>query len=385
MRDVSIIGIGQTPVGEHWGRGLRDLAMEAIQAALQDAGNPAVDALYVGNMLGGGLSRQEHLSALVADFAGLRGVAALRTEAAGASGGLALRQGLLAVASGYHERVLVLGVEKMTDMLGSERDAVMLTSVDADYDGSQGVTPEANGGLLMRRYLHEYGLELSDMAGFSVNAHSNGALNKDAMYRNRLKPESYARAPMVANPVNLFDAAPYADGAAAVILAASESAPDLVPRPVRVTGSAVATDALSLASRNRLLELSGAGLSARRAFEQAGIGPDEVDLFELHDEFSVLAALALEACGFAEKGEGWKLAADGHIGLTGRVPVSTFGGLKARGNPGGATGVYQAVEIARQLRGEAGDNQVSDARIGVAQNLGTLGATAVTHVFEAVE
>jgi acetyl-CoA C-acetyltransferase len=377
--------VGQTPVGEHWETGLRHLAFDALRAGLEDAGNPQVDGVFVGNMLGGELSRQEHLGALVADFAGLRGVGAVRVEAAGASGGAALRQGVLAVASGYADVALVVGVEKMTDVVGSDRTAAFLTSADADYEGAHGVTPLALGALVMRRYLHEHGIEVADLAGFSVNAHANGSHNPNAMFRNLLKVESFARAPMVAEPVNLFDAAPDADGAAAVVLAAGDRAADSVPKPVRVAASVVATDTLSLHDRSDLLALSAVELSARRAYEQAGISPDEIDLFELHDAFTVLAALSLEACGFAERGKGWQLANHENISLEGKFPISTFGGLKARGNPGGATGVYQAVEVVHQLRGEAGESQVKEARRGMIQSLGGLGATAVTHIFEAVE
>jgi len=383
MREVSIIGVGQTPVGEHWDSGLRHLALEAIQAALNDAGRPEVDGLFVGNMLGGEISRQEHLGALIADFAGLRGIEAVRVEAAGASGGAALRQGVLGVASGYLDAALVVGVEKLTDRVGSDRTAALLTGVDADYEGTQGATPAALGALVMRRYLHEYGLELADMAGFSVNAHANGSRNPNAMYRNLIKAESFARAPMVAEPVNLFDAAPEADGAAAVVLVATERAGDMVPNPVRVAASAVATDALPLHDRPDPLTLTAAERSARRAYQQANVGPENIDFFELHDGFTIMAALSLEAGGFARRGQGWKLATEPHegIGLEGRLPISTFGGLKARGNPGGATGIYQAVEVVLQLRGQAGENQVADARLGMAQNLGGFGATAVTHIF----
>jgi acetyl-CoA C-acetyltransferase len=221
------------------------------------------------------------------------------------------------------------------------------------------------------------------MAGFSVNAHANGSRNPNAMYRNLVRAESFARAPMVAEPVNLFDAAPEADGAAAVVLVATERAGDMVPSPVRVTASAVATDALPLHDRPDPLALAAAELSARRAYEQADVGPENIDFFELHDGFTIMAALSLEACGFARPGQGWKLGADAsaEIGLEGKLPIATFGGLKARGNPGGATGVYQAIEAVLQLRGQAGENQVADARLGMTQNLGGFGATAVTHIF----
>jgi acetyl-CoA C-acetyltransferase len=200
------------------------------------------------------------------------------------------------------------------------------------------------------------------------------------MFRNRLKPEAFAAAAVIADPVSLFDMAPLADGAAAVILTNSERAMDMVPRPIRVAGSALATDTVALHDRRNVLKLEAAARSAQRALAQAGLTIDDLDLFELHDSYTVMAALSLEACGFAGSGEGWKLAADGAISRSGRIPISTFGGLKARGNPAGATGVYQIVEVARQLRGDAGDCQIPGARIGMAQNLGSSGATAVSHV-----
>jgi acetyl-CoA C-acetyltransferase len=380
MTNVSIIGIGQTQVGEHWETSLRHLAWYAIEAALDDAAVGTVDALYVGNMLAGDLSGQDHLGALVADFAGLRGIEAVAVEAADASGGAAMRQGVLAVMSGLVETALVVGVEKVTDQTGNAITTALTTGHDADWEAMHGITPAAVAALMMRRYMHEYGVTLADFAGFSVNAHANGAANPMAMFRNRLKPEAFATAAVIADPVSLFDMAPLADGAAAVILTNGERAMDMVPRPIRVAGSALATDTVALHDRRHVLKLEAAARSAGRALAQAGLTIDDLDLFELHDSYTVMAALSLEACGFAGPGEGWKLAADGQIGRSGRIPISTFGGLKARGNPAGATGVYQIVEVARQLRGDAGDCQIPGARVGMAQNLGSSGATAVTHV-----
>ncbi len=385
MRDVSIVGVGQVPVGEHWDQGLRQLALSAIRAALQDAGLPQVDAVIVGNALGGNLSGQNHVGALVADYAGLRGAEAVHVEAADASGGLALRHGALMVGSGAAEVVLVVGVEKPTDRTGSERDTALATVLDADYEAGPGGTPAAMAGLLMRRYLHEYGLQVAQFEGFSINAHANGALNEYAMYRNKLREGAFAKAPLVADPVNLFDSAPEGDGAAALLLMTTQRALDLGPRPVRVRASAAATDALALHNRPDLLRLEAVAQAAGRAFEQAEIGVDDLDLAELHDSYTVLTALQLEAIGAAGRGEGWRAAAEGQIARGGALPISTFGGLKARGNPLGATGVYQAVEIALQLRGEAGANQIPNARRALALNLGGLGGTAVAHIFERVE
>ena len=374
MTNVSIIGAGQTDVREHWETSIRHLAWYAIEAALDDA------HVYVGNMLSGQLSNQNHLGALVADFAGLRGVEAMTVEAADASGGAAMRQAVLAVESGLVDTALVVGVEKVTDETGSPVLAALATSLDSDYEVIHGQTLSGAGALLMRRYMHTYGVQLADFAGFSVNAHANAAANPRAMYRNRLKPEAFAAAPMVADPGSLFDEAPTGDGAAAVILTRADRAGDMVAQPVQVAASALATDALALHDRRDPLWLRAAEASARRALAAAGLSPEDIDVFELHDSFTVMAALALEACGFAARGEGWTLARDGAIRRDGRIPISTFGGLKARGNPVGATGVYQIVELVQQLRGKAGDCQVANARIGLAQNLGGTGATAVTHV-----
>ena len=380
--DVSIIGVGQTEVKEMWETSIRHLSWYAIEAALDDAHVSKVDALYVGNMLAGELSQQNHLGALVADFAGMRGIEAVTVEAADASGGAALRQAVLAVKSGMVETALAVGVEKMTDQTGASVTRAMATGLDTDYEMMQGLTMAGMGALIMRRYMYEHGVELADFAGFSVNAHANGADNPLAMFRNRLRAESFTTAPQVATPVSLFDMAPLADGAAAVIVTSKERAMDMVPQPVEIIGSAIATDAFALHDRRDLLWLKAAELSAKKAMAKAGVSHDDIDLFELHDSFTIMAALSLEATGFAEPGKGWQMARDGEIGRNGRLPISTFGGLKARGNPGGATGMYQIVEVARQLRGQAGNNQVEGAKIGMAQNLGGSGATAVTHILQ---
>ena len=385
MSNVSIIGIGQTDVREHWETSIRHLAWYAIEAALDNAHTTQIDALFVGNMLSGQINHQSHLGALIADFSGLRGIEAVTVEAAEASGGAALRQAIMAVQSGLIETAVVVGVEKMTDQTGAPVTAAQATALDADYEAMHGVTSAAIAALMMQRYMHEYSITVDDFAGFSVNAHANGALNPLAMYQNRLKAERFASAPQIAEPVSLFDAAPGGDGAAAVIVTRHDRAQDMVPKPVRIVGSAIATDTLSLHDRKSVTWLPAAEKSARRALQQAGVLPEQVDLFELHDSYTVMAALALEAAGFAERGMGWQLARDGEIGLNGRIPISTFGGLKARGNPVGATGIYQIVELVRQLRGEAGSNQVADAKIGMAQNIGGSGATAVTHLLRTTE
>lgn len=385
MTDVIIAGIGQTEAGEHWEIALRDLAYAAIKEALADSGGLKPQALFVGNMLAPNLSNQAHLGALLADHCGLRGIEAVTLEAAGASGGAALRQGYLAVKSGLVDVALVVGVEKFTDQVGDGVDAALATTSDSDFEAVQGLTASGQAALLMRRYIHEYGVPSDGFAGFALTAHANGAGNPRAMFRKAIRAEAYQQAEMVSDPLNLFDAAPNADGAAAVVLTRPDLLPPVYAHPlVKIAASAVSTDTLALHDRHDLLGFRAARESVELARHRAGVTLEEIDFFEYHDAYSIYAALSLEAAGFAPRGEGWKLAAQGAIARDGRIPCATMGGLKARGFLGGATGVYQAVEAALQLRGEAGACQVAGARLGLIQSLGGPASTAVTHILERI-
>ena len=382
MRDVSIIGIGQTEIGEHWHISVRDLGSRAIIAALKDAGIGRPDALYVGNMLSGPLARQEHLGPLLADWSGLRGIEALKVEAACAAGAAALRVGYMAVSSGLTNIAVVCGIEKMTDMWGAELTQALATAADAEYEQIHGLSFIAANALLMQRYLHEYGVHHDDFAGFVVNAHKNAVGNPHAQFRREIGFEDFKRARMIADPINMLDSAPVGDGASAVVLCASEQAKGFASKPVKIRASAVATDTVALHDRHDPLFLSAAYASAMKCYRDANVGPRDIDLFELHDAFTIISALSLEACGFAARGQGVRLAMEGAIAPEGPIPISTMGGLKARGHPVGATGVYQVVEVVQQLRGEAGTCQIPDARLGMTQNIGGSGATAITHILE---
>jgi acetyl-CoA C-acetyltransferase len=378
MREVAILGVGQTPVREHWGRSIRDLAVEAGRLAMEDAGLSRIDGLYVGNMTSGRLNQQRHLGVLVADFLGQWGVEAVKMEAACGSAGSAMRQGLIGVASGEMDAVLVIGVEKMTESPFAETTAALTGAADADYEVIHGVTFVGLNALIMRRYLHEYGYQQADFAPFALNAHANGAKNPMALFRQPIREKEYHQGRVVADPITLYDASPIGDGAAALLLVPAEKA----PQAVRVIGSASATDTLSVHDRHDLLWLAAAEQSAQRAYRQAGLGPDDMDLFEAHDAFSIMAALSLEACGFAERGQGVRLAQAGAILPDGQIPISTMGGLKARGHPVGATGIYQLAEATLQLRRAAGEAQIDGARVALAQNIGGSGATIVTHILQ---
>jgi acetyl-CoA C-acetyltransferase len=383
MTDIVIAGIGQTQVGEHWDIGLRELAFAAIQDAVKDAGGLKPQSLFVGNMLAPNLSNQAHLGVLLADYAGLLGIEAVTIEAAGASGGAALRQGYLAVKSGMVDVALIVGVEKFTDKIGSDVEEALSTASDSDFESVQGMTTTAQAALLMKRYMHENDVPKDGFAGFALTAHANGVANKHAMFRKAIKPETYAKAEMVSDPINMFDMAPNADGAAALVLTRRDLLPSEFHNPlVKIAGSAASSDTLALHDRKDMLYFDTAQISAGKAMKQASVILDEVDLFEYHDTFSIYAALQLEAIGFAIKGKGWKLAADNEIGIKGKIPCATMGGMKARGFPGGAAGVYQAVDAVTQLRGEAEANQIADAKTALIQSLGGPASTAVSHVLQ---
>lgn len=385
MHEVVIAGIGQTAVGEQWDLSLREMAFYALEAARNDAGGLRPQALYLANMLAPALSHQSHLATLVADFAGLQGIEAFTVEAAGASGGAALRMAYLAVASGLVDAAAAVGVEKMSDQTVTNVTAAEATATDSDYEAEHGLTPTAQASLLMRRYQHEFDTPPFAFGGFPLIAHANGATNKFAMFQKAIRPELYQRGGMVADPVNMFDVAPAADGAAAVLVTRPELLPKQFSHPlVRISGSSIVTDTLALHDRPEPLIFNAARLSVERACAMAGKLPLDMDLFELFDAYSIYGALSLEAAGLAERGKGWEMAQNGQLTLTGELPISTFGGLKARGNPGGATGLYQAVEAVLQLRGAGGQNQVADAKIALIQALGGPASTAASHVLERI-
>ena len=378
MLEVAILGVGQTAVREHWDLSIRQLAVDAGRAAMQDAGVKKVDAIFVGNMTSGRLNQQHQLGALVADYLGQWGVEAVKLEAACGSAGSAMRQGILGVASGEMEAVLVIGVEKMTETNLKETTAALTGAADADYETIHGVTFVGLNALIMRRYMHEYGYTHGDFAPFALNAHANGAKNPNAIFREPITQKMYDKGRIVAEPITLYDASPIGDGAAALLLVPAAKA----PTAVRVIGSSSSTDTLAIHDREDMLWLKAAEQSARQAYAQAGIGPDDVDLFELHDAFSIMAALSLEACGFAERGQGLRVAQAGDILPNGRIPIATMGGLKGRGHPVGATGLYQIAEATLQLRGQAGEAQIDGAHIAMTQNIGGSGATIATHILQ---
>jgi len=321
MRQVAILGIGQTKIDEHWDLSLREIGGNAAFAAMQDAGVDKVDALFVGNMLSPLVSGQNQLGAFFSDWIGLWGQESVKVEAACASGAAGFRAGLMAVASGDLDSALVVGVEKMTDKAGHDVTAALATAADADYEVEQGISFVGINALIMRRYMHEHGWKHADFAPFSINAHANAMHNPFARLHQKITVDQFEKSSMVATPVNLLDASPTGDGAAAVVIVPAERVASLNGKPrILVAGSASATDSIAVHSRKDPLFLSAAYQSAQRAYEMANVGPEDVNVFELHDAFSIMSALSLEACGFAERGQGVRLGLENEISPTGRVP-----------------------------------------------------------------
>src|SRR4030042_2118065 len=311
MREVAILGIGQTPVDEHWDKSLKELAGEAIFAALNDAQRDTADALFIGNMLPGILSKQENLVSLISEWIGIPGIEAEKVEAACGSGAAAVRAGLIAVSSEEVDSALVVGVEKMTESMPAETTEALATAADADYEAAQGLSFVAINALVMQLYLHTYGWKHTDFAPFSINAHANAMHNPYARLHEKITEKDYINARMVAEPINLLDASPTGDGAAAVLLVHAFSVSVNDRRMIKIIGSASATDSIAIHSRKDPLWLSAAEKSAHKAYDQAGVSTDDIDFFELHDAFSIMSVLSLEACGFAERGKGPRVGLDG--------------------------------------------------------------------------
>ncbi|MCJ7755703.1 MAG: thiolase domain-containing protein [Thermoanaerobaculales bacterium] len=373
-----------TEFGELWSDSLRTIWAKAAVAALADAGIDQVDMITVGCMSPGLFTGQEHLASLLADELGMAGVPAARVESACASGGLALRMGFAEVAAGLSDTVLVTGVEKMTDVDGADATYALGTASDQEWEGFHGITFPGLYAMLARAHMQRFGTTVEQLAAVAVKNHANGLLNPHAQYHLKLTIDDVLNSTMVADPLHLFDCSPVTDGAAAVVLTTVENAKKLGgKRPVvKITGSGLATDTITLANREDLTELKAVRLAAERAYAMAGRTPKDLHVVEVHDCFTIAEIMATEALGLFDPGSGASAAADGLTGLQGKIPVNTSGGLKSKGHPVGATGVAQAAEIVTQLRGEAGQRQVEGATVGLAQNMGGSGGSSIVHIME---
>lgn len=384
MRDVYIVGVGQMPVTRDGAAASRELASGAIGQALQSAGiqTDRVDALFVGNMTGAVLDRQQQMGGLIADYAGLSGIEAVNVEAACASGAAAARMGYLTLAGGIHDVAVICGIERMTHR---DRDTVteaLAMASDWELEGSRGESFLSLNARLMQLYFDSYGKSARDFAPFAITAHANAMNNPNAVFHKKIDLEDYLESRMIVEPVRLYDVSPTCNGSAAIVIAAGDAARSLVngkPR-IRIAASSAATSPVALERREDMLSLSAVASSTRSALDQAGLAHRDVDLFELHDAYTIMSVLCLESAGFASAGTATEFAKDGRIALDGDLPISTMGGLKARGHPVGATGVYQLVEGYLQLAGQAGANQIPDAGTALLQNIGGTGSTVVNHI-----
>jgi acetyl-CoA C-acetyltransferase len=384
MRDVAIIGAGITRFGERWECGVKELMAEAGLMALEDANMDSkhIETVYGSIMASGRFIGQEHMAAMLADQLGLHNVPAIRVENACASGGSALRQGYMAVASGIHDIVVVGGAEKMTDVTGSEATTALGGAGDQEWELSQGITFPGLYALIARRHMHEYGTTEEQMASVAVKNHDNAFENKYAQFHKKLTIDEVMGSKVVAEPLKLLDCSPVSDGAAVVILAPADIARKYNDAPVQIMASEQATDTLALSERESITELKATKIAADKAYAHAKLSPSDIDIAEVHDCFSIAEILAMEDLGFYKKGEAAKAVAAGETALNGKLSINTSGGLKGCGHPVGATGIKQAVEITWQLRNKAGKRQVSNAEIGMAHNVGGSGATAVVHIFK---
>ena len=384
MRKVAIVGVGMSKFGEEWGRGFRDMLIEAGGRALEDANlhGVEIDGMYVGTMAPGTLVGQEHIGALVADYMGLNPIPSTRCEAACASGGVALRSGYLAIASGVHKCVVVGGVEKMTDTPGDEIASALGGAGDQEWELFMGATFPAIYAMMAKRHMVEYGTTEEQMAAVAVKNHVNAARNKYAHFQNEITIETVMRSKAVATPLKLFDCSPVTDGAAAVVLMPLSEAKKHCEMPIEIVASAQASDCLALHSRETMSSIRATQIAAKKAYEQAKVTAKDIDIAEVHDCFTIAEIMAIEDLGFFEKGTGGKASADGKTSLEGEIAINTSGGLKGCGHPVGATGIKQAVEVAWQLRGQGEKRQRKDAEVGLTHNVGGSGATAVVHIMK---
>ena len=384
MRDVAIVGVGMTKWGELWEKSLRTIFVETALLALDDAGVDHIDSMIVGCMSSGLFTGQEHLGSLLSDYLGKNPVPAARVESACSSGGLALRQGFSEVASGMSDIVLVGGVEKMTDVTGCEATYALGTAADQEYEGYHGLTFPALYAMMAVAHMHKYGTTREQLAMVAVKNHDNGSKNPLAQFPFKISVNAVLNSVLVADPLRILDCSPITDGAAAVILCPAEMAGKFKKPAVRIAGSGQATDTIALSSRKDLCWIESTRVAAQKALAMAGRTIDDMHLFEVHDCFTIAEIMITEALGLVPKGQGGKAVEEGLTAIGGKYPVNPSGGLKAKGHPVGATGVAQAVEVVKQLRGEAGARQIKGAGRGLTQNMGGTGGSSVVHVFEAM-
>jgi acetyl-CoA C-acetyltransferase len=384
MRDVAIIGIGETKFGELWERSFREIGIEAGVKAMEDANvqGDDIDAIFVGNMSAGQLIDQEHIAPIIADYSGFaeNNLPAIRIEAASASGGLALSQAYMAVASGVHDVIVVGGAEKMTDVGDETATEILAKTSDQEWEAVFGATLGSLYAMMARRHMVDFGTTREQLAAVAVKNHLNASMNPNAQFRSKITVAAVLKSPMVASPLGAFDYAPLSDGAAAVILCPLDRAKKFNDSPVKILSCGQAGDYMALHDRESITRMDATIVAGRKAFNYADLEPKDVDLAEVHDCVTISEIMAIEDLGFFEKGKGGPATEEGQTAINAKVSVNTSGGLKAKGYPVGAVGVSQAVEAVTQLRGDAGERQVDDAEVALLHNIGGTGSTCIVHL-----
>ena len=384
MRDVAVVGVGMNRWGELWEKSLSDLIAESALMALDDAGLDKVEAMYIGCMSSGLFTDQEHLGSIGPDYAGLCPTPGIRVESACASGGAAFRSGYMHVASGLADIVMVLGVEKMTDVDGAKATFALATAADQEYEVFNGITFPGLYAMMANHHMNKYKTTRDQLAQVAVKNHKNGMKNPLAQFRMEVTLDQVKNAVMVADPLTILDCSPITDGSAAIILCPADMAKKISKkRVVKIKGSGHASDTIQLAQREDLSYLKSTAIAAKQAYDMAGRKPSDINFAEVHDCFTIAEIMVIEALGFVDVGKGGPASMDGVTALDGKIPVNASGGLKSKGHPVGATGVAQIVELTKQIRGDADKGRaVKNANIGLAQNMGGSGASSVVHILE---
>ena len=381
---VSIVSAGMSKFGKHDGLLAREIFSQAVSEAYSRCPKlePKSDikAMFIGHM-GEAYEHQGHTGSAVADWAGLVGIPATRTEAACGSSGVALRSGIYAVLSGLADVVIVGGVEKMTHRTTAEVTEYLAMASDYPFEQWHGITFPGLFALMATAHMHAYGTTQEQMAQVAVKNHYHGSLNPKAHMQKEITLETVMTSRCVAWPLKLYDCSLITDGASCIVLAKPELAAKYTDQPVQVVGSGQASDTIGLYERKSLTSLSATILAAKTAYEMADVRPEQISLAEVHDCFTFAELMAYEDLGFCKPGDGGKLVESGQTRLGGLIPINTSGGLKAKGHPVGATGTAQAYEVYLQLTNQAGKRQVKDAKIGLTHNVGGSGATAAVHIY----
>ena len=384
MINVSIVGSGQTKFGRHDDYDLRELFAIAAHEAIEEAGLAPkdIEAAFIGNLSADQFNRQTHIAPLLTEYAGMKGIPATKCEAACASSATALRAAILAIESGQHDIVMAAGVEKMTDLPTPGVIETLAMAADQPFEAEPGITFPGIFAVLAVAHMAKYGTTKEHLAAVAVKNHANAVHNPLAQYQKAITMDKALTARMVAWPLGLFDCSPITDGAAVVILTRNKKARKFTDAPVKIIASAQANDTMDLCDRTDLTTLYAARTAAQRAYQEAKIGPKDIDFAEVHDCFTIAEIIATEDLGIFKPGEGGPAVAAGRTQIDDEIAINTSGGLKAKGHPVGATGVAQIIETYHQLRNEAGKRQVDDPNYGLCHNVGGTGATCAIHICE---